>query len=335
MSVFTKEQIEDLLVNVLETPKITQWKGDKIQFCCTVHNESNPSAGINLDFGEDHRQVFNCFACGEHGSIAWLVYKSLPDRFTSVTQAEKFLHNRYGVNVRFMSEKEHDIDVRRYEDKFIDIDNIPEYRVVKPLSTIASFRSGKETYQYFFDRGFDREDMRRFMIGRDLKNETVTIPVFWEDKKLAGVIGRFIDPNRPKNSRFKIYDFQTGKLIYPIDKVEPVDDTLILIEACFDVIALNKWGYPNAIATMTNKVSKEQAEQIKKLCSKLIILSDNDVRGKELIRTAKKWLKNDVHILLPTYEPSHGKDPCEWGELETVKTINSAKYIVSKSLPRM
>ena len=340
MSVFTKEQIEDLLVNVLETPKITQWKGDKIQFCCTIHNESNPSAGINLDYcppgsPDLHEQVFNCFACGEHGSIAWLVYKSLPDKFKSVTQAVKFLKNRYGVSIRFMNDKDSDISLNRYEDKFIDIDKIPEYRVVKPLSTIASFRSGKETYQYFFDRGFDKEDMRRFMIGRDLVNETVTIPVFWEDKKLAGVIGRFIDPRRPKNSRFKIYDFQTGKLIYPLDKVVPVDDTLILMEACLDTMALNKWGYPNAIATMTNKVSKDQAEQIKKLCSKLIILSDNDERGIELIKTAKRWLKNDVHILLPSYTPKKGKDPLEWGELETVKVIESAKYMVSESLPRL
>ena len=34
MSAFTKEQIEDLLVNVLDTPKMNDWKGNKIQFIC-------------------------------------------------------------------------------------------------------------------------------------------------------------------------------------------------------------------------------------------------------------------------------------------------------------
>lgn len=334
MSAFTKEQIEDLLVNVLDTPKMNDWKGEKIQFCCTIHGESHPSCGINLDYSESHEQVFNCFSCGEHGSIAWLVYKSLPDKFKSLSQAEKFLRKRYGVNARFMSQKDDGVMLKRYEDKFLDLEKLPEVRVTKPLSTIAPFRSGRETYQYFFDRGFDREDMRKYMIGRDLEEETVTIPVFWEDKKLAGVIGRYIDPSRPKNSRFKVYDFQRSKLIYPLDKVETVDDTLILMEACFDAIMLNKWGYPNAVASMTNKLSEEQAEQIKSRCSKLIILCDLDERGGKLLETTKRYLKNDVQILIPTYTSKEGKDPCEWGEIETVRTIESATYLGFSKLPR-
>ena len=186
-----------------------------------------------------------------------------------------------------------------------------------------------------FVNALTKEDMKKYSIGRDLKEETVTIPVFWEDKKLAGVIGRYIDPNRPKNSRFKIYDFKRSSLIYPLDKVEPVYDTLILMEACLDVIMLNKWGYPNAIATMTNKVSREQAKQIKDRCSKLIVLCDLDDRGVKLLDTANKYLSKDVQICIPTYTPEKGKDPCEWGELETIKVIESAKYMGLSNLPRL
>ena len=107
------------------------------------------------------------------------------------------------------------------------------------------------------------------------------------------------------------------------------------MEACFDVMALHKWGFPNAIASFTNKLSKEQADQIADRCSKLIILCDLDERGKKLLETAQKQLKNRVSILLPTYIPDKGKDPCEWGELETVKVINSAKYLGIKKLPRL
>lgn len=340
MSGFTKEQIEDLLINVLDTPKMNEWKGDKIQFCCTIHGEKNPSCGINLDYCTSdepnlHSQVFNCFSCGESGSISWLVYRSLPDKFKSVGQAEKFLKQRYGVSFNlFNVSDDSGVNLKRYDDKFIDLDRERDTREIKPMSTIAPFRSGKQTYQYFFDRGFDKEDMKNYMIGRDLKEETVTIPIYWEDRKLAGVIGRYIDPNRPKNSRFKIYEFKRSGLIYPLDKVEPVDNTLILLEACFDVIMLNKWGYPNAIATMTNKVSKEQAKQIKSRCDNLIIICDNDERGIKLLETAKRYLKDCVNILIPTYTPEFGKDPCEWGELETVKVIESAKYLGINKLPR-
>ena len=339
MSNFTKEQIEDLLINVLDTPKMTGWKDNKIQFCCTIHGESNPSCGINIDYcpSDDpdlHGQVFNCFACGEGGSISRLVLKSLPDRFKSITQVDKFLKNRYGVSARFMSDNSK-LKLHRYEDRYVDLDRVIDDREVKPMSLIAPFKSGKETYKYFFDRGFDKEDMKKYKIGRDLVNETVTIPIFWGDGKLAGVIGRYIDPDRPKNSRFKIYEFKRSGLIYPLDKVEIVEDTLILVESCFDVIMLNKWGFPNAIATMTNKVSFEQAEQIKKLCSKIIILCDLDDRGVKLLDTAKKYVGKDIQILLPTYTPHEGKDPCEWGELETVKVIESAQFMGFKNIPRI
>lgn len=341
VSGFSKEQIEDLLTNVLDTPKMNDWKGDKIQFCCTIHGEKNPSCGINLDYcthdePDLHGQVFNCFSCGESGSIAWLVYRSLPDKFKSVGQVEKFLKQRYGVSTNLFDVANDSITVNRYEDKFVDIEEVnKKAREIKPLSTLAPLKSGKQTYKYFFDRGFDKEDMKNYMIGRDLKEETVTIPIFWEDRKLAGVIGRYIDPNRPKNSRFKIYDFKRSSLIYPLDKVEPVDDTLILVEACFDVIMLNKWGFPNGVATMTNKVSKAQAEQIKSRCSNLIVLCDLDERGIKLLQTAKKYLKGYVNILTPTYHPENGKDPCEWGELETVKVLNSATYLGVGNLPRL
>ena len=340
MGVFTKEQIEDLLVNVLDTPKMNDWKGSKIQFCCTIHGEKNPSCGIDIDYcppdePELHGQVFNCFSCGESGSISWLLYKSLPDKFKSVSQAEKFLRQRYGVTTRFMERDTACIDLHRYEDKFIDFEKIGDDREVKSIYTLAPFKSGKETYQYFFDRGFDKEDMKTYMIGRDLTEETVTIPIFWEDKRLAGIIGRYIDPNRPKNSRFKIYDFKRSSLVYPLDKVKTVDDTLILVEACFDVIMLNKWGFPNSIATMTNKVSREQAHQIKSRCNKIIVLCDLDERGVNLLDTAKKYLKKDIQIYLPTYTPKKGKDPCEWGELETVKVIDSARYIGVGNIPRL
>lgn len=340
MKGLTKEQVEDLLINVLDTPKMNEWKGNKIQFCCTIHGESHPSCGINIDYspaGEPnlHYQTFNCFSCGESGSLAWLVYKSLPDRFKSLGQAEKFLKKRYGVDFKLFDTSESDLSVKRYEDKYIDLDKLNTNREVKPFSTLAPFKSGKQTYKYFYKRGFDKEDMKTFMIGRDIAEKTVTIPVFWEDRKLAGIIGRYISPNRPKNSRFKIYDFKRSSLIYPLDKLEPVDDTLILVEACFDVIMLHKWGYPNAIATMTNKVSKLQAEQIADRCNNLIVLCDLDERGAKLLETAKKHLRGKVNILIPTYSPEIGKDPCEWGELETVKVINSAAYLGLRKLPRL
>ena len=331
-----KDQVEDLLINVLHSPKIMPWKGSKIQFCCTVHGESHPSAGLDIDFTPEdssgHYQVFHCFSCGASGSIPWLVYKSLPDTFKSVKEAEKFLKERYHIEFSF----DFDVDtlsIKRYEDKFVDLDNT-EKRFEMPRSKLAVFKSGKETYKYFFDRGFTKKDMQEYMIGRDLESETVTIPVFWEDKTLAGVIGRYIDPRRPKNMRFKIYGFPKGGLIYPLDKLEVVDNTIIGVESMLDAILLRKWGYKNVVAMMGDGMSKQQADQIASRCSKFIDLFDNDKGGRTARDIAKRRLGDRVMYLTPQYYPEEGKDPSDWGEEETNAVIESAG-LINKKLPRL
>ena len=333
----TQDQVEDLLVNVLHSPKIMPWKGSKIQFCCTVHGESHPSAGIDIDFvptdSNSHYQVFHCFSCGASGSIPWLVYKSLPDRFKNVVEAEKFLREKYQVDFSFNFDVD-TFNVKRYEEHFIDLDSKSEHRFEMSRSKLAVFKSGKETYQYFFDRGFTKKDMQDFMIGRDLDSETITIPAFWEDGVLAGIIGRYIDPRRPKNMRFKIYGFPKGSLIYPLNKLEVIDDTIIGVESMFDAMLLHKWGYRNAVAMMGDGMSKQQADQIVARCSKFIDLFDNDNGGKIARAIAKKRLGDRVLYFVPNYYPEQGKDPSDWGEEETNAVIESAG-ITTHFLPRM
>ena len=236
-SSLNKSQVEDLLINVLRSPKVMPWKGSKVQFCCPVHGESHPSAGIDIDFNTEdspdgHFQVFHCFSCGESGTIPWLVYKSLPDRFSSVKQAADFLKKRYDVSYEYTADRKTG-KIKRYDEPE---EEIAHKRHELPKSFIAPFKSGKETYQYFFDRGFDKNDVKQFLIGRDLENETVTIPVFWEDDTLAGVIGRYIDKNRPKNMRYKIYNFPKGDLIFPLNKLQVINNTIIGVEGMLDVI---------------------------------------------------------------------------------------------------
>lgn len=325
------------MLNVLHSPKIMPWKGTKIQFCCPVHGESHPSAGIDIAFSpsekpNEHYQVFHCFSCGESGTIPWLVYKSLPDRFRSVKQASDFLKDRYGVNYSYTFDPTTQ-RVKRYEEQDEISEEVKRFELSK--TTIAPFKSGKETYQYFFSRGFDKEDMKKFLIGRDLESETVTIPVFWEDGVLAGVIGRYIDKNRPKNMRYKIYNFPKGEIIFPLDKLQVINDTIIGVEGMFDSMMLHKWGYPNAVAMMGDGMSKTQADQISSRCKFFIDLFDHDKGGEIARKIAKKRLGNRVIYLTPTYYPDFGKDPSEWGEIETIKVIKSASYLGAKSIPRL
>lgn len=331
----SKPQVEDLL-EYLGVTTVKQWKGDKIQFCCPIHGESNPSCGININYSppdspHESFQVFNCFSCGAGGTLPWLVFRALPDQFKSLSKAQKFLTERYGVDFRYTYDPKTN-QIKRYED--FGLNNVtPRHEL--PLSKLAPFKSGKETFKYFFNRGFDKDDMRKFMIGRDLDNETVTIPAFWEDGTLAGVIGRYINPARPKHSRYLIYDFPKSTLIYPLDKLQVVDGTIIGCESMFDVIMLHKWGYPNAVAMMGDSISKRQADQIASRCKVFIDLFDNDPMGIKSREYRRKRLGNKVMYLVPSYYPDEGKDPSEWGEVETNKVINSATLFGDRDIPRL
>ena len=330
-----EEQVEDLL-QYIGVDKIGRWKGNRIQFCCPIHHESHPSCGINIDFSPDehpdeHYQIYHCFSCGASGTLPWLLFQSRPDKFKSAAQAAKFIEDRYHVKTgyRLDPKTKHII---RYEEAFEKAVEVKRFEL--PKSDLAPFKSGKETYQYFYDRGFDKADLVKFMVGRDLANETVTIPAFWEDGTLAGIVGRYISKDRPKNMRFKIYNFPKSGLIYPLDKVKPYDNTLIGVESMFDAMMMHKWGLTNTIAIMGDSISTKQARQIMERCDKFIPLFDSDSGGSVAIKSALDKL-HSVKILVPTYLPPTGKDPIEWGEVETLKRINSARYLNTGNIPRI
>ena len=197
---------------------------------------------------------------------------------------------------------------------------------VMPKTKLAPF---KATYTYFFKRGFDKEDMRYWKVGRDIENKTVTIPVFSQDNQLVGVIGRYIDPNRPKNSRYKIYGFQKGSIVFPADKIKPVKRTLIVVEGMLDCMMLHKWGRINTGALMGAKMTVAQADFIADNCDRVILLFDNDTGGKTAEQIARKRLRDRVDILTCDYSivDGKGKDPSEWGELLTNKLISTASLV--------
>ena len=333
----TQEQIDDLLIYCGSEPRM--WKNEKTLVNCPVHGESNPSMGVNSDM-----QVCHCFSCGFKGGFAKLLAFSFPEEYGldttdddsisrtvggAVYKAQGVLATRYELEVRVLKAKTKSI--KRYE----EYTEVKEHKQkVIPRYKLAPFKSGKETYKYFFDRGFDKEDMKEYMIGRDLENKTVTIPVFYENGDLAGVIGRYIDKNRRKNERYKIYDFERGSVLYPIDKSEPINGVIILVEGQFDCIRMRKAGFTNTYAMMTVELTKEQAKYIKSHCHTVIDMTDNDERGAEGREKTRKLLSKEVIYKVVDY-PDHGKDVCNWSDEEIQEMVDTAHTPLTRTLRRI
>lgn len=291
--------------------------------------ESNPSAGINLNYvpetSNTSLQVFNCLACGASGSIPKFLFLSLPDKFKNVSQAITFLNRRYGVDIGTKKRKEQGeltLNLKSYD----QLTTKEEARFELPLYKLAPYKSGKETYQYFYDRGLTKETVKKFMIGRDLDNQTVTVPIFWEDNSLCGIIGRYIDPNRPSNSRFKIYEFPKGKTLFPLNHFRSDNGEIILVEGLFDAIYMHQLGYTNTLTTFNNSITTAQARMLSSLGNTVIDMIDNDIRGREGAEVMRKRLSHDFiwkHVPFPIY----GKDPMDWRP-EDIRYMLSNKSII-------
>ncbi len=339
----TEEQIDDLL-DYIDTSNPNYWKQGEKLVCCPVHGESNPSMGISVE-----KQVCHCFSCHFAGDFAKLLAHSKPEEFgikyksngdlniASVIRAERkareFLALRYELEYHEIGKKTRNI--KRYEQTINVYLKEDEKRVELPKFKLAPFKSGKETYGYFFDRGFTKEEMQEFMIGRDLDNETITIPVFYEDNVLAGVIGRYISKNRKKNQRYKIYnEFERGKVLYPLNKAKPKKGVAILVEGQLDAIRMHRIGHTNTYATMTNDLSQKQAEWLCANCECVIWVGDNDDRGFEGREKARGLLKNKIEFKIVDY-PSHGKDVCDWSDKEINTMLNTARGVNIRRLKRL
>lgn len=337
----SKEQIEDLVQYCGSKP--TQWRDEDMLIRCPVHGESNPSCGVSAE-----KQIFHCFACGASGSFAKFLYLSLPDEFgydpsTDDTikktwfkadrKARQFLKDRYELEYRELGKRVR--SVKRFEDLRKNIIELEESEKTIPIWKIAPYQSGKSTYKYFFDRGFDKSDMKKFMIGYDDASKTITIPVFNQENKLVGVIGRYISKNRKKNQRYKIYDhFNRSNFLYPLSHFRVKDDTIILVEGQFDAIWCHKNDLENTLSIMTDLLSEEQADFIESHCSRVIYIGDNDDRGLEARDKNREILKGRVEFFVVDY-PNHGKDPCDWSYDELHTMIDNAHSIVNRKLRRI
>lgn len=334
-SLLTHEQIEDLVVNVCGSNKIRYWKNERLQICCPIHGEQHPSCAVNAhwvpDDGNEILQVFTCFACGKSGTLQKLLYLSRQDLFHSEFEAMKYMEGRYGISFA-QKTYENFKRIKRYDELF-QVQEEVSRREIKPFSALAPFKSGKETYRYFFQRGFTKDEMREYMIGRDLKLQTVTIPVFYEDDALAGIIGRKLPMYCSEyEQRYHVYDFPKGSLLYPLNKFEVFKGEAILVESQLDAILMRRWGMKNVLATMGGTVTARQADLLAGLCEKAILLFDADHGGNLAQEKAIKLLRGRVRIKKVNYpENLTGKDPSEWGEELTRRLIaNSGSFSVRR-----
>jgi hypothetical protein len=144
-------------------------------------------------------------------------------------------------------------------------------------------------------------------IGRN--SNRIIIPFTFENK-IVGHTSRFLDDRKPKF----ISEQQSGYL-FGYDLQKPEWQVCIVTEGIFDALSID------GCALTTNGISEEQAELLRRLNRKIIVVPDQDKSGMDVINRA---LDLGFHVSIPNWE-SGVKDTndavVKYGKVATLLSI--------------
>jgi DNA primase len=233
------------LANFLGLQKV-KIRGDEIHASCPfpeahlTGKDTHPSFFLNPEKG-----VYNCFSCGNRGTIEELVARI---KHTTISEALSQLDN-IGFNRIALKLRE-------------KVKN--EYPEILP-----------EGILYYFDKVDDEvaETYRGEVDGQDC----LVYPVRNREGHLVGALARSVE-----GRWHKIMWNMTKKYLYGENCVK-LEVPLIVVEGPGDAIAIRRSGMKNVVALMGSNLSNEQAERLLWLSSKLVIWADKDKAGAKCI----------------------------------------------------
>ena len=155
-------------------------------------------------------------------------------------------------------------------------------------------------------RKLNMDDIREWKLG--FNGSRIVFPLFNRSRKILGFSNRIIEDNgeakyiNSPNSKV----FNKSKYLYGIDHVDSTLNYIIITEGQMDVIAANKFGLKNVVATLGTAFTHDHAtyliENFKKIES-IIFAFDGDKAGKKaLVKAAEIAMKYGFsvnYVLLP------------------------------------
>lgn len=333
--------LENILYDIgLEKIKARSGKnGKNFMFCCPYHGETRPSASILYD---EEGSFGQCFACGEQFTLVQLYAECMG---ISTKEAFETLQEDYTSEIV-------ELDEEQLLSKLHAPTNKSGFKVSKKGNikeiderNLLIYKSGKDTHPYFYERGFDKEDVIRHKIGWDRKFKRITIPIFNINGTLAGFSGRAIgnesddfykETYGEDSPKYWLYEVDTTNVIYGSHDYNG-DETAIIVEGLLDKIWLNAMGYDNVLCTivanlpMRDKDSSMLKDVLEHYNVKRLILAlDNDKAGRIGEETIYNHLSND-YIIDKAVFPHNVKDFVGLSFSKISCMINNAQpYLLSK-----
>ena len=278
-----KKQLD--IVEVIGNDLSLKRAGKQFKALCPFHEESTPSFTVR-----PAEQRYKCFGCDAEGDV--IDYIQNRNAMKSPTDALQKVAYDNGIAVKGIDTESIKRRKKAYESN---------------RSQMADFyKKRSEAESYLSSRGFTPEVTKRFGIGYNEKNHSITIPFLNTYGEAAGMAERFLEGDGPKYKNSADSEiFNKSQLLYGLDKARrDIEDKVYIVEGYFDVISMYQMGIGKAVAYCGQSMTEEQSNLLHHYITKrtkIYLIPDKDATGQNQIKKNIKILrthnKNNIAII--------------------------------------
>jgi DNA primase len=339
---------------------------------CPFHDERTPSFGI-----DPVEKLYHCFGCGEGGDVFKFVMETEGLDFQSALES---LAERAGVELEAEQEDPRAAARRGREQRLLDLldrtatyylrvlwesreaADAREYLLARGLSegVLRQFRVGyspsawDKVLNASLRAGFKNEEVFaaglavRGREGRiyDIFRGKIMFPLTDARGRVHGFGARAMrDGQGPKYVNTREGEvFSKGRQLFGLDQARSAAakaGTVVLAEGYTDVIALHQAGFSNAVGVMGTALTAEQAREIGRLASTVLLCLDADAAGQQAAVRAASVLSDRLELRVVGMPA--GSDPAdvvgEEGGAERMKALLEgavpfARFSIERTLER-
>lgn len=253
-------------------------RGDNIAITCPWHKdglERHPSCFVYSKNDNDDVPFgfYRCFTCGSQGQLYKLVSRCFNCSFE---EAKQWLRDNFSKTITESVLSIPEINLSRHKKTYLDEYILDDYAWFHP---------------YMFERKLTEEVIKKYKIGWNQDNNSITFPVWDENNNLLGITERNI------SSKYFHIPEGMGKPIYLLNyiKKEHIQE-VIVCEGQIDALVACSYGRP-AVALLGAGTTASQMDILNRSGIRhFILMYDNDLAGRHGAERFKKLIKNDVLV---------------------------------------
>lgn len=313
-------------------------KGKSFKCVCPFHDDHDPSLSVSQD-----KQIYHCFVCGAGGNVFTFVQEYEKISFVeAVAKVAKLVGIDIEIDVSDVSSKKIDphigalhkvcqesIDFCSYELDSVEAKNVKQYLYDRGLSDeiIKKFQlgfnpDGNKLYQFLHAKQYSDADIVDANLAWlsekgifDVFRRRIMIPIHDSNGKSVGFSARRIDASQEakyvNTSETEIY--VKGNLLYNYHRAKDFArkaGRIIVVEGAMDVLAFEKAGLENSVATLGTACTRQQLRLLRYLGVKVVLCYDGDEAGKNATYKFYQAAKQE-NLEVEIMENKFGLDPDE------------------------